>query len=67
MKPTMNLRFVERSIVIPHERHKDVSYIKTIRVLQQQWQAEDVMEAGERATAGKSGLEWRDVPLVTEE
>lgn len=67
MKPTMSLRFVERSVTIPHEKVKGAFYIKTIKVLQQQWQAEDVMEAGERATAGKSGLEWRDVPLVTEE
>ena len=34
MKPTMNLRFVERSATIPHEKVKGAFYIKTIKVLQ---------------------------------
>lgn len=60
MKPTMNLRFVERSIVIPHERHKDVSYIKTIRVLQQEFEETD-------NKTGEIKSQWRDVPLAMEE
>lgn len=60
MKPTMNLRFVERSIVIPHERHKDVSYIKTIRVLQQEFEETD-------SKTGEIKSQWRDVPLAMEE
>ena len=60
MKPTMNLRFVERSATIPHEKVKGAFYIKTIKVLQQQFEETD------KAT-GEIKSEWRDVPLVTEE
>jgi hypothetical protein len=60
VKPTMNLRFVERSTTIPHEKVKDVSYIKTIKVLQQQFEETD-------KSTGEIKSEWQDVPLVTEE
>lgn len=60
MKPTMTLRFVERSVVLPHETRKDVSYIKTVKVLQQQFEEID-------GKTGEIKSQWRDVPLVTEE
>ena len=56
----MTLRFVERSVVLPHETRKDVSYIKTVKVLQQQFEEID-------GKTGEIKSQWRDVPLVTEE
>ena len=60
MNPTMNLRFVERDIMVPHERHKNVSYVKTIKVLQQQFEETD-------GKTGEIKSQWRDVPLAKEE
>lgn len=60
MKPTMNLRFVERDIMVPHERHKNVSYTKTVRILQQQFEDID-------GKTGEIKTQWREVPLVQEE
>lgn len=60
MKPTMNLRFVERDIMVPHEQVKNVSYAKTVRMLQQQFEEID-------AKTGEIKSEWRKVPLVQEE
>ena len=60
MKPTMNLRFVERDIMFPNPQHKNVSYIKTVRILQQQFEEVD-------SKTGEIKTEWREVPLVKEE
>lgn len=60
MKETMSLRFVERDIMVPHERHQNVSYIKTLRVLQQKFEEVD-------GKTGEIKSEWRDVPLAKEE
>lgn len=60
MKPTMNLRFVERDIMVPQERHKNVSYTKTVRMLQQQFEGID-------GKTGEIKTQWREVPLVQEE
>ena len=56
----MNLRFVERDIMVPHEQVKNVSYAKTVRMLQQQFEEID-------AKTGEIKSEWRKVPLVQEE
>ena len=56
MKPTMQLRFIEKDIMVPHPQHKDVSYVKTVRILQQWWAVE---RAGQITPTG----EWREVPL----
>ena len=56
MKPTMQLRFVEKDIMVPHPQQKNVSYVKTVRVLQQWWAVE---RDGQITPTG----EWREVPL----
>jgi len=60
VKPTMNLRFVGRDNMVPHPQYKNVSYVKTVRILQQQFEGVD-QKTGEIKT------EWREVPLVKEE
>ena len=60
MKPTMNLRFVERDIMVPHPQVKNISYVKTVRILQQQFEEVD-------SKTGEIKTEWREVPLVKEE
>ena len=60
MKETISLRFVERDIMIPHPQHKNVSYTKTLRVLQQKFEEVD-------GKTGEIKSEWRDVPLAKEE
>lgn len=62
MKPTMNLRFIEKDIMVPHPQHKNVSFVKTVRILQQWWEA-DVADAYNLAIQGKPSGEWREVPL----
>lgn len=56
----MNLRFVERDSMVPHPQHKNVSYVKTVRILQQQFEEVD-------PKTGEIKTEWREVPLVKEE
>ena len=64
MKPTMNLRFVGRDIMVPHPQVKNISYVKTVRILQQWWASDpDCYEDFVLKTNG----EWREVPLVKEE
>ena len=60
MKPTMNLRFAERDIMVPHPQVKNISYVKTVRILQQQFEEVD-------SKTGEIKTEWREVPLVKEE
>ena len=60
MKPTMNLRFVERDRMVPHPQVKNISYVKTVRILQQQFEEVD-------PKTGEIKTEWREVPLVKEE
>jgi len=57
MKPTAELRFVERYVPAP-ECGEDI--LKKVRILQQWWQFDKLYE-DERIG------EWRDVPLETEE
>ena len=56
----MNLRFVERDIMVPHPQVKNISYVKTVRILQQQFEEVD-------SKTGEIKTEWREVPLVKEE
>ena len=56
MTPTAKLRFVEKDIMVPHERYANVSYVKTVKILQQWWAVE---RDGQITPTG----EWRDVPL----
>ena len=60
MKETMILRFVEQDIMVPHPQYKNVSYTKTLRVLQHKFEEVD-------AKTGEIKFEWREVPLVKEE
>lgn len=60
MNPTMNLRFVEKDIFVPHDRVVGFSVAKTIRVLQQQFEEID-------SKTGEIKSEWRDVPLAKDE
>ena len=60
MKETMSLRFVERDTMLPHPQYKNVSYTRTLRVLQQKFEEVD-------GKTGEIKSEWRDVPLVKEE
>jgi len=55
-EPTMQLRFVERSIAITDEIGR------VTRILQQLWRVTD-LNAG---LASPYRYEWRDVPLETE-
>ena len=56
----MNLRFVERDEMVPHPQVKNISYVKTFKVLQQQFEEVD-------AKTGEIKSQWRDVPLAKEE
>lgn len=60
MNPTMNLRFVEKDIFVPHNNVVGVSVAKTIRVLQQRFEEID-------SKTGEIKSEWRDVPLAKDE
>ena len=62
MKPTMNLRFVEREIHIPLAGYENVVETKKIKVLQQLWQNE-FYGMNDRINYVQ---EWRDVPLEKE-
>ena len=55
MNPTMHLRFVEKDIMVPHERYLNVSYTKTVSILQQKWEETD-------SKTGEIKVLWRDVP-----
>lgn len=63
MKPTNELRFVEREIVVKPMTASDPSYTtEVVRILQQKW-------AGEKYNLGTGYTpvqEWRDVPLEKE-
>ena len=59
MKPTMNLRFVFKAITIPHEHISNVANIKTIKVLQQQFEEVD-------EKTGEIKSEWKDIPTIDE-
>ena len=55
MNPTMHLRFVEKDMMVPHPTQKNVSYVKTLSVLQQKWEETD-------SKTGEIKVLWRDVP-----
>ena len=55
MIPTMHLRFVEKDIMVPHERYLNVSYTKTVSILQQKWEETD-------PKTGEIKEVWKDVP-----
>ena len=57
MTPTNKLRFVEREVP------SGEGFAKTVRVLQQWWDAEE----GDHEAYVKAGGEWQDVPLEEEE
>ena len=68
----MQLRFVEKDIMVPHPQHKDVSYVKTVRILQQWWEEEKITSAKFLIGPGDIPVmemhtnthgEWREVPL----
>ena len=61
MTPTNKLRFVERQMEVDFPLFGAVA--KTVRVLQQWWDAEE----GDHEAYVKAGGEWRDVPLEEEE
>jgi hypothetical protein len=52
--PTMELRWFERT-------REDRNFIVTRTVLQQRW----IRQGGHEMSLG--GIEWRDIPIVTEE
>jgi hypothetical protein len=68
MKPTPELRFVERTValgpfyVTNNERGEMVPATRTYRVLQQKWEKVEFIHDMNRVTAS----EWRDVPLEKE-
>ena len=55
MNQTMHLRFVEKDIMVPHERYLNVSYTKTVSILQQKWEETD-------PKTGEIKEVWKDVP-----
>lgn len=63
MTPTNKLRFVERQEIIDGFSVDDHSVVRTVRVLQQWWDAEE----GDYEDYVNAGGEWRDVPLEEEE
>lgn len=65
MKPTANLRFVER--VIPAPEHGE-GIGKKVRILQQWWESNLSINLGWTGDIpiGNAQGEWRDIPLETE-
>lgn len=59
MIPTTKFRYIERQ-----DFTEDAANPRTIRILQQWWQVEDIAYAWH---ANVSDGEWRDVPLEKEE
>lgn len=55
--PTTHLRFVEKDIMVPHERYANVSNIKTVNILQQKWEETD-------EKTGEITEVWKDVQKV---
>jgi len=65
MKPTPELRFVEREEFVPHSTSAlgvSTGSLRTIRILQQKWSRHHHIE-----TQRVIESEWRDVPLEKEE
>jgi hypothetical protein len=56
MKPTPQLRYVEREVWMPLEYRDDVHVKRAIRILQQWWVATELSDVSE----------WRDVPIEKE-
>jgi hypothetical protein len=54
MTPTNKLRFVKRTIYIPHEGSINICELRKFEILQQWWQ-------------GEYTGEWRDVPVEEEQ
>jgi hypothetical protein len=59
MKPTLKLRFVERTVITSHAQ----MIAKTVRVLQQWWEEKQWAHDDWIIVGG----EWRDVPLEQEQ
>jgi hypothetical protein len=55
MKPTNELRYVERQLPYPE--------VRTVRILQQKWEA---VPDFNYHSLQPNGFEWRDVPLEKE-
>lgn len=55
MIPTMHLRFVEKDMMIPHHQVPNISYVKSLSVLQQKWEETD-------PKTGEIKEVWKDVP-----
>lgn len=55
MTPTMHLRFVEKDMMVPDKRYMNVSYVKTVSILQQKWEETD-------PKTGEIKKVWKDVP-----
>ena len=55
MTPTMHLRFVEKDMMVPDKRYMNVSYVKTVSILQQKWEETD-------PKTGEIKEVWKDVP-----
>ena len=55
MTPTMHLRFVDKDMMIPHPQVPNISYVKTVSVLQQKWEETD-------PKTGEIKEVWKDVP-----
>ena len=64
MKPTPELRFVERDVHEQISEHADIVRVKTLRILQQKWENTywTVDESGGKFIEH----EWRDVPVEKE-
>lgn len=62
MRPTMELRFVEREVTTTYPNYFHITETKTVRILQQKWTG----ELHENRAAGKYVDEWRDVPIEKE-
>jgi len=61
MKPTPELRYIEREIWMAYENRDDVQVKRAIRILQQRWIPEDADR-----TLRHFKSEWRDVPIEKE-
>jgi hypothetical protein len=55
MKPTNELRFVERELQTPHPTYANVTKTEIVHILQQKWAVHNQNIV--------VGYEWRDVPL----
>jgi hypothetical protein len=66
MTPTSRLRFVEREI--GYSKTGNITYFKTVRILQQWWMPTRTFSDGYGyQTVELEGGEWRDVPLEEEQ